>query len=223
MQPVGVPVDATPARLPQPISLKGTSGSLEKLDPARHGQAIWAEVKGHDDVWAYLFHGPFTSKTEFDAYLRMVAAREDPFAYAILNSNGRALGFATLMEIRPAHRVVEVGNILYAPALQRTKLATEAQYLLMRYAFEELGYRRYEWKCNSLNEPSRRAALRYGFTFEGIFRQHMIVKGRNRDTAWFSITDQEWPAIRRGFEEWLSSANFDADGKQKKKLEGFRA
>ena len=122
------------------------------------------------------------------------------------------------MEIRPAMRVVEVGHIVYSPALQRTPLATEAQYLLARYAFETLGYRRYEWKCNALNAPSRRAALRFGFTFEGIFRQHMIVKGRNRDTAWFSMLDSEWPARKAAFERWLAPENFDSDGRQKTKL-----
>ena len=129
-----------------------------------------------------------------------------------------AVGLASLMEIRPAQRVIEVGQIIYSPALQRTPLGTEAQYLLMRYAFETLGYRRYEWKCNALNAPSRRAALRYGFAFEGIFRQHMIVKGRNRDTAWYSILDSEWPARKAAFERWLAPKNFDNKGRQKASL-----
>ena len=127
----------------------------------------------------------------------------------------RAIGITTLMEIRPAMRVIEVGHVVYSPALQRTPLATEAQYLLARYAFETLGYRRYEWKCDALNAASRRAALRYGFTYEGTFRQHMIAKGRNRDTAWFSMLDNEWPARKRNFERWLALGNFTADGKQK--------
>src|SRR5665647_1712889 len=127
----------------------------------------------------------------------------------------RAIGITTLMEIRPAMRVIEVGHVVYSPALQRTPLATEAQYLLARYAFETLGYRRYEWKCDALNAASRRAALRYGFTYEGTFRQHMIAKGRNRDTAWFSMLDSEWPARKRNFERWLALENFTADGKQK--------
>jgi RimJ/RimL family protein N-acetyltransferase len=136
----------------------------------------------------------------------------------VLNRDGRAVGIVTLMEIRPAMRVVEVGHIIYSPALQRTPLATEAQYLLARHAFEELGYRRYEWKCNALNAPSRRAALRFGFTFEAIFRQHMIVKGRSRDTAWFAMLDQEWPARKRAFETWLAPENFTSEGQQKRSL-----
>ena len=221
-QPVGDPVDARPAQKPGPVTLQGRYGRLEKLNAARHAAGLWEALRGYDEVWAYLFHGPFSERRDFDAYVEMFAAREDPYAYAIIDREGRTAGFATLMEIRPANRVVEVGNILYSPKLQRTPLATEVQYLLARYAFEELGNRRYEWKCNSLNEPSRRAALRFGFTFEGIFRQHMIVKGRNRDTAWFAMTDHEWPARKAAFEAWLTPANFDDEGRQKKKLEAFR-
>ncbi len=143
---------------------------------------------------------------------------EDPCFYAILDADARVLGLFALMAIRPDHRVIEVGYVAYAPALQRTPLATEAQYLLARYVFETLRYRRYEWKCDSLNAPSRRAALRYGFTFEGIFRQHMIGKGRNRDTAWFSMLDGEWPARKIAFERWLSPENFKADGMQVESL-----
>jgi RimJ/RimL family protein N-acetyltransferase len=143
----------------------------------------------------------------------------DPFSYAVVDrATDRATGIVTLMEIRPAMRVIEIGNIVYAPALQRTPLATEAQYLMARYAFETLGYRRYEWKCNALNAPSRRAALRYGFKFEGILRQQMIAKGRNRDTAMFSMLDREWPARKAAFERWLAPDNFDANGKQKLSL-----
>ena len=139
---------------------------------------------------------------------------DDPRSYAIVDNAGHALGIMALMAIREKDRVVEVGHVLYAPALQRTPLATEAQYLLARYVFETLGYRRYEWKCDALNAASRRAALRYGFTFEGIFRQHMIAKGHNRDTAWLAMLDSEWPARKASFERWLAPENFDADGKQ---------
>ena len=135
---------------------------------------------------------------------------DDPYSYALVDRSGHAVGIATLMEIRPAMRVIEVGHIVYSPAVQRTPLGTEAQYLLARYVFETLGYRRYEWKCNALNAPSRRAALRYGFVFEGILRQHMIAKGRNRDTAYFSMLDSEWPARKAAFERWLAPENFDA-------------
>ena len=221
-QEAGRAVDATPAKRPQPVTIEGHYGRIEKLDAKKHAAALWEAVKGHDEVWAYLFHGPFSARADFDAYIEMFASREDPYAYAILNKEGRPVGFATLMEIRPANRVIEVGNILYSPLLQRTPLATEGQYLLARYAFEELGNRRYEWKCNSLNAPSRRAALRFGFIYEGIFRQHMIVKGRSRDTSWYAMMDHEWPAVKRAFEAWLAPDNFDAQGRQKKKLEAFR-
>src|SRR5262249_35444135 len=169
-------------------------------------------------TWAYLGYGPFAGEAAFAAWLAERPKLADPYSYAIVAPDGRALGIATLMEIRPAMRVIEVGNILYTPPLQRTPLATEAQYLLARYVFETLGYRRYEWKCNALNAPSRRAAARFGFTFEGEFRQHMIVKGRNRDTAWFSMLDSEWPARKAAFERWLAPENFDAQGRQKTKL-----
>ena len=142
-----------------------------------------------------------------------------PLFFAIVDkASGRALGYQSLMRIDPANGVIEVGNILYTPALQRTIGATEAQYLFAQYIFGELGYRRHEWKCNALNAPSRRAALRFGFAFEGVFRQHMIVKGRNRDTAWYSIIDADWPARRAGFERWLAPDNFDAQGRQKTNL-----
>lgn len=222
-QQVGLTVDAAPAKRPSPVTIEGHYGSIEKLNAAKHADALWNAVKDHDEVWAYLFHGPFSARADFDAYIEMFASREDPYAYAILDQAGRPVGFATLMEIRPANRVIEVGNILYSPLLQRTPLATEVQYLLARYAFEDLGYRRYEWKCNSLNEPSRRAALRFGFTFEGIFNQHMIIKGRNRDTSWYAMMDHEWPSRKRAFEAWLAPDNFDRQGRQKKKLEAFRA
>ncbi len=219
---VGPEVDATPSPRPAPVTLRGRYGHLEKLDAAKHADDLWSAIKGHDQVWDYLFHGPFIERAAFDDCIRLFASREDPYAYAIIDANGRAVGFATLMEIRPQNRVIEVGNILYSPQLQRTPLATEVQYLLARYAFEDLRNRRYEWKCNALNAPSRRAALRFGFTFEGIFRQHMIVKGRNRDTAWFAMTDSEWPAVRLAFETWLAPENFDAQGRQKKTLEACR-
>jgi RimJ/RimL family protein N-acetyltransferase len=168
-------------------------------------------------------YGPFADEPAFAAWLAERPALEDPYSYAIIDAQGRAVGIATLMEIRPAMRVIEVGNIVYTPLLQHTPLGTEAQYLLAKYVFETLGYRRYEWKCNALNAPSRRAALRYGFNFEGIFRQHFIVKGRNRDTAWFSMLDSEWRARKSAFERWLTPENFDAQGKQKVSLSSLNA
>jgi RimJ/RimL family protein N-acetyltransferase len=217
--PLGPPVDATPAERPGPVTLSGRYCRIEKLDVDRHADGLWQVLKDDDRVWIYLAYGPFRERAAFDAWLAERAASLDPYFYAILDAeNGKVLGQFTLMEIRPAMRVIEVGNVLYSPALQRTRAATEAQYLLARYAIETLRYRRYEWKCNALNAPSRRAADRFGFTFEGIFRQHMIIKGANRDTAWYAIIDKDWPLIRAAFEAWLDPGNFDEDGKQKASL-----
>jgi RimJ/RimL family protein N-acetyltransferase len=219
-QPVGLPVErTTPAPRPGPVTLQGRYGRLEKLAP-RHAADLWAAFAGHDRVWTYINNdGPFVTEAEFTPFIAMRAAAADPYAYAIVDLNGRAVGYLTLLRIVPDMRVIEVGHVLYSPALQRTKLATEAQYLLARYVFETLGYRRYEWKCDSLNAASRRAALRYGFSYEGTFRQSMINKeGRNRDTAWFSMLDSEWPARKTNFERWLAPENFSADGQQKQSL-----
>jgi RimJ/RimL family protein N-acetyltransferase len=216
--PIGPPVDATPAQLPGDVALKGRFGAVERLDPGRHGPTMWEAIRGHDGLWAYNPFGPFPEREGFLSWLVERSKIKDPCYYAIVDTMGRATGMATLMEIRPASRVIEVGHICYGEALQRTPLGTEAQYLLMRYVFETLGYRRYEWKCNALNEPSKRAALRYGFKYEGEFRQHLIVKGRNRDTTWYSILDSEWPARKAAFERWLAPDNFTADGSQKVSL-----
>ncbi len=213
-QPIGVPVDTTPAKRPGPVTLQGRYGHLEKL-AAHHAPDLWAAFAGHDEIWTYIStDGPFADAKEFAGFIAKRAAANDPYAYAIIDGGGQAVGYFTLMEIRPEARVIEVGHVLYSPALQRTPLGTEAQYLLARYAFETLGYRRYEWKCNALNAASRRAALRYGFTYEGTFRQHLIAKGRNRDNAWFSMLDSEWPARKANFERWLAPENFTAEGKQ---------
>jgi RimJ/RimL family protein N-acetyltransferase len=216
-RPVGEPVDTTPAQRPGPVTLTGRFGRIEKLAPT-HAASLWDAVKGRDTIWTYMGYGPFDGADAFLAWVAERAKLTDPFSYAVATADGNAVGIATLMEIRTAPRVIEVGHIVYGEPLQRTPLATEAIYLLARYAFETLGYRRYEWKCDSLNAPSRRAALRYGFTFEGIFRQHMIIKGRNRDTAWFSMLDGEWPARKRNFERWLAPDNFDSDNRQKASL-----
>ena len=172
--------------------------------------------------WAYIPAGPFADDALLLVYIGECERNRERVFYAVRDVGGRAVGFLSLMEIRPANRVVEVGNIIYSPALQRTPLGTEAQYLTARYAFETLGYRRHEWKCNSLNAPSRRAALRFGFTYEGIFRQHMIVKGRSRDTAWYSMLDSEWPSRKLAFERWLAPENFDKEGRQRTSLAALR-
>ncbi len=215
-QPVGLPVDdPTPAPRPGPVTLKGRYGRLEKLKP-EHAADLWAAFAGHDHVWTYIStDGPFATATEFVPFIEKRAAADDPYAYAIIDPSGRAVGYLTLLRIEPDMRGIEVGHVLYSPALQRTPLGTETQYLLARYVFETLGYRRYEWKCNALNAPSWRAALRYGFSYEGTFRQHIIAKGRNRDNAWFSMLDSEWPARKRNFERWLAPENFDSEGRQK--------
>ena len=196
------------------MTLEGRFGRVERLD-SRHAASLWFEVKDHASIWTYMSqYGPFPNSDTFAAWLNTRITLEDPYSYAIVGPDGRCLGIATLMEIRPAMRVVEVGHIVYSPALQRTALGTEAQYLLARYVFETLRYRRYEWKCHWLNAASRRAALRYGFTFEGILRQQMIAKGRNRDTAMFSMLDGEWPFRKANFERWLSPENFTNEGRQ---------
>lgn len=215
-QPVGSPVEqTTPAPRPGPVTLQGRYGRLEKLEP-RHAADLWKAFAGHDRIWTYIAKdGPFASEAEFAPFLAMRSAAEDPYAYAIIDAGGRAVGYVTLLRIVPDMRVIEVGHVLYSPALQRTPLGTETQYLLARYVFETLGYRRYEWKCDALNAASRRAALRYGFTYEGTFRQYMITKeGRNRDNAWYSMLDSEWPARKANFERWLAPGNFTADGRQ---------
>lgn len=175
-------------------------------------------------MWRYLWDGPFPDRAAFDNFLKQKAVLEDPLFFAIVdNASRKAVGCAAYMRIEPTHRVIEVGSILYTSRLQRTYGATEAMYLMARHVFEDLGYRRYEWKCDALNAPSRTAALRLGFTFEGIFRQHMIIKGRNRDTAWFSMLDSEWPARKAAFERWLDPSNFDANRKQKSSLRALPA
>lgn len=203
---------------PERIVLQGRHVKIVPLHAATHAAALYAGSKDAG-LWRYLFNGPYTDQAEFRAWLEGRETLEDPLFFTVLaGASGVAVGYCSLMRIDAVHRVIEVGNILYLPCLQRTVGATEAMYLMARYVFEELGYRRYEWKCDAWNAPSRRAALRLGFTFEGIFRQHMMVKGKNRDTAWYSMLDTEWGERKQAFEEWLSPENFDAEGKQKQSL-----
>lgn len=223
--PVGPAVDSTPAPMPGAVTLKGRYGAVERLDAAKHGASLWAAMDGHDQIWTYIPAAtPFMpAAASFDGatfrgYIENCERNKERTFYAVTDSRGDAVGLLALIEIRPAMRVIEVGNIVYSPALQRTPLGTEAQYLIARYAIETLRYRRYEWKCDNLNAPSKRAAERFGFTYEGTFRQHMIANGRNRDTAWFSIIDSEWPVRRVAFERWLAPENFDSNGRQKTKL-----
>jgi RimJ/RimL family protein N-acetyltransferase len=218
-------MDSSPAPRPRRIAMEGRHVTLAPLDPAAHGDDLWESTRSaaNDCLWRYLFDGPYPDRASFDANLESKAASEDPLFFAILDRpSQRPLGWAAYMRIEPRHRVIEVGSILFTRALQRTAGATEAMYLMARHVFEDLEYRRYEWKCDALNEPSRRAALRLGFSFEGVFRQHMIVKGRNRDTAWYSMLDGEWPSRKAAFERWLSPSNFDAEGAQKFPLARLR-
>ena len=220
-QPIGFPVPGwSPRPRPSRIVLEGRYCRLEPLDPDRHAADLYDANRADDGRgWTYLGYGPFASLEDYRAWVEASAASGDPLFYAIRDAGSdRAVGVATLMRIDPANGVIEVGNIKYAPALQRTPAATEAMFLLMRYVFDDLGYRRYEWKCDALNAPSRAAATRLGFVFEGVFRQAVVYKGRNRDTAWFSIVDDEWPALKRAYETWLAASSFDAEGRQRRRL-----
>ncbi len=223
--PIGPLVAAREACAPAPVRLDGSLVRLEPLDAARHAGDLFAETHDADRHarFQYLFEAPFDSEAAFRRHLEQKMPCTDPRFYAVVDQGtGRALGQMTLMRTDLVHRSVEVGNILLGRTLQGTPGSTEAQYLAMRYAFEDLGFRRYEWKCNALNAPSRRAALRLGFTFEGLFRQHYIVRGRSRDTAWYSIVDHEWPWIKAGFLSWLAADNLDAAGRQRRALADCR-
>jgi RimJ/RimL family protein N-acetyltransferase len=226
-QPIGHAIDGWTRRLlPPHTPLTGRYCWLEKLDADRHAADLYAAYAEAPDGrdWTYLGIGPFASESQYFDYARKASLSEDPLHHAIIDSTtGKAVGTAALMRIDPDHGVIEVGSIAYSPRLQQTRAGTEAMFLLMRRAFDELGYRRYEWKCDDLNLPSRRAAERYGFQYEGTFRQAIVYKGRNRDTAWFSITGREWPIVRRAFETWLAPENFGPDGKQIQSLAGVRA
>ncbi len=198
---------------------------VEKLTEAHAPGLFAAYAEAPDDRdWTYLPIGPFADLNQLSAHVQKATATIDPLHHAIIDlETGKPVGTAALMRIDPDHGVMEVGSIAYSPRLQRSRAGTEAMFLLMRRAFDELGYRRYEWKCDSLNLPSRRAAERYGFRFEGIFRQAVVYKGRTRDTAWFSIIDREWPTVRAAFEQWLAPENFDESGTQRRTLVEIRS
>lgn len=225
--PLGEPLDWTPAQVPGREALRGSHVLLRPLDANADTEPLYAvshPPQGDPAIWTYLFEGPFESAEELRALLTEAEASEDPLFFTLARlPDERPLGQVSYLRIEPEHGSIEIGNIWFGTPLQRTTAATEAIYLLARHAFDELGYRRLEWKCNALNAPSRRAAERFGFTFEGIFRKHLVVKGRNRDTAWYSIVDDEWPAIRAGFEAWLAPGNFGADGTQRRSLAELRA
>ena len=219
-RPLGRAVRFMPPPAPPRAPITGPGVVLEPLDPARHAGPILDKVRGADWVWDYLGYGPFPDAAAYAEWQRDNALGEDPAFYAILDP-GRpqegALGLASFLRIDRNHGVIEIGHILMSPRLQRTRTASAAIMAMIGWAFAA-GYRRVEWKCDDLNAPSRRAASRYGFTYEGTFRNHMIYKGRNRDTAWFAITAEDWPAIKARYDAWLAPENFDAEGRQKKPL-----
>jgi RimJ/RimL family protein N-acetyltransferase len=217
--PIGAALDWKPVAAPARAPLHGHTVRLEPVDAARHADDLFDLSTGAPRLWTYLGYGPFPDRAAFRHWLEARAGEEDPLFFAAIDgASGRASGMASYMRMSPAMGVIEIGHIWFAPALQKTRQATEAIFLLMRHVFDDLGYRRLEWKCDALNAASRRAAARFGFTYEGIFRQHMVYKGRNRDTAWFAMLDTEWPAIRAGFEDWLDPGNFDAGGAQRAPL-----
>ncbi len=225
-QPVGAPVPGwSPRQRPPRVAMAGHFCMVEPLDPERHTEELFAANAEDREgrLWTYYPYGPFAAPSEYRAWVEAACADPNRLFHAICDkASGRAVGVAAYINIQPAVGSVEIGSLVFSPLLQRRPAATEAMYLMMRRAFDELGYRRYEWKCNSLNAPSRAAALRLGFQYEGLFRQATITRGRNRDTAWFSIIDREWPDLKAAFECWLDPANFDADGKQRRSLASFR-
>ena len=202
--------------LPPRAALAGRYATLEPLEAA-HAPELWTAHADHDDVWRYIPVGPFQSKPDLAAWVDSVRHASDPLQFAVRMADGRIGGTLSIMRINPDAGSIEIGYIVFTPRLQRTREATEAVYLVMKWAFEA-GYRRFEWKCDAANLPSRKAAERFGLSYEGIFRQAAVVKGRNRDTAWFACIDSEWPALKDAFETWLSPSNFDATGQQKQRL-----
>ena len=221
-QPIGFPVtDWKPAKHPRGVFMEGRLCRLEATDPAAHGEQLFAafeEDREHRN-WTYLPYGPFATRDDFYEWMESCCLGDDPCFFTVIDqADGRAAGLASYLRIESASGVIEVGHIHFSPLMQGRPIATEAMYLMMRQVFEKLGYRRYEWKCDALNQPSCNAAERLGFAYEGQFRQATMYKQRNRDTAWYSILDREWPAAKKAFETWLDDSNFDREGCQKSRL-----
>ena len=220
-QMIGEPVDDTPGVLPSLVRIEGQYTIIEALSVEKHAEDLLA-VYGPDsprEMWTYLFQPPVENLEELIVALKKMLERKDRFYYAIIDKvTEKVLGTFSLMRIDQANRVIEVGAVTFSPALKHTRMGTEAQFLLARYVFEELNYRRYEWKCDALNLPSRKAAERLGFVYEGTFRQAVIYKGRTRDTDWLSMIDKDWPQVKACLEAWLKSENFDEEGHQLKSL-----
>ena len=210
--------DFTPPPAPEGVTLEGRFVRLERMDPDTHAADLHRAYSGHDALWDFMPYGPFASAAGYHRWAKDAASGGDPLFHVLRDAvTGRAGGVASYLRIAPEAGSIEVGHICIAPELSRSPATTEAMFLMMDWAFSN-GYRRYEWKCNALNLPSRRAAQRLGFSYEGIFRQHLVSKGRNRDTAWFAVIDAEWPALREAFAAWLAPANFDSNGRQREKL-----
>jgi RimJ/RimL family protein N-acetyltransferase len=223
--PLGEPVDWAGGDAPSRGPLRGPRVELRPLEPARDAESIYAATHapgGDPEGWTYLPYGPFEDADALRVKLEEMAGSEDPLFFAVV-VGGVAAGFLSYLRITPQFGVIEIGHIHFGAPLRRSTAATEAIYLLARHAFDDLGYRRLEWKCDALNAPSCRAAERFGFRFEGVFRKHQITKGRNRDTAWYAIVDDEWSPLRRAFEAWLAPENFDGEGRQRRPLAELRA
>ncbi|MFZ0216118.1 MAG: GNAT family protein [Candidatus Dormiibacterota bacterium] len=226
-RPRGEPLQWSPRPRPDRDPLVGARVRLEPLDAAAHAPSLWAALGpdgGDPGLWDYLPYGPDGSAGQLRARLAEQARSTDPLFFAVVDhATARVVGVVSYLRINPVHGVIEIGHLLFAPPLQQTAGATEAIWLLAHHVFDDLGYRRLEWKCDALNARSRRAAERFGFTFEGIFRQAAVVKGRNRDTAWFALLDREWPVAGAAFAQWLAPENFDAGGRQRRSLVAIRA
>jgi RimJ/RimL family protein N-acetyltransferase len=225
MHPLGEQVDWSPVERPKRAALQGRHVLIRPVDAAADAEQLYAASHppdGDRSIWTYLPDGPYESADHMRAALTEAERSEDPLFFTLV-AGDRPSGIASYLRITPEHGAIEIGHIWFGTTMQRTTAATEAIYLLARHVFDDLGYRRLEWKCNALNAPSRRAADRFGFTFEGVFRKQQVVKGRNRDTAWYAIVDDEWPRIRAAFEAWLNPENFDDEGRQRRSLASFTA
>lgn len=223
---LGPRLNWTPASCPRREPLAGRWVSLEPLDAGCHADALYRASHGPEAdplLWLYLGNGPFERLEEYRAWIEQQSASPDPLFFAVVPTGGEAAGQTSYMRIDPANGVIEIGHIWFGTSMRRTRAATEAIYLMARHAFDDLGYRRLEWKCNDRNMRSRQAAARYGFVYEGTFRNAVVVRDRNRDTAWYSITAEEWPEVRQAFETWLADNNFDANGRQRRSLSDIRS
>ncbi|MEM7076321.1 MAG: GNAT family protein [Pseudomonadota bacterium] len=221
-QPIGDPVpDWTGCAHPGHKAMQGVYARLVSLDPLSHAQDLFDAYRQDTtgQTWTYNYIGPFNTVSNLKIWMDKASGNDTQPYFAIVNNDtGKAQGIASFMNIRPSHGVIEIGGITLAPALQRTRVSTDAIYLMMHRAMNQLGYRRLEWKCDALNAPSRAAALRFGYSFDGVFRQAAVYKGRNRDAAWYSLLDLDWPRVKRGFTQWLAAENFDESGQQRRRL-----